>query len=470
MLITETRTMRNPWLAIDSSTSPVARAREIHVARERFLEDEPTVSGFRAPIVDSWRRSAAVGLDPGNRAGPPAVDEQEMRERFAEHPLGRLAPILRQSLAGLSEQAEHLVVVSDADGLLLSVEGDPRVRARAADEMGFVAGAQWGEQSVGTNGIGTALASDHAVQVFAGEHFSERMQWWTCAAAPIHDPVSGRVLGTVNLTAPMETVHPYSLALVMATGLTLETHLRGAHIERNGAVATGNAADVAAVSPDGGEMLLGAPATASAPVLTLDALGRDRAGVRVEGRELALSQRHSEILVLLAAHPAGMTGEQLAIALYGDDGKPVTARAEVSRLRRLFGPSIQTEPYRLEVDLRCDIATVQELLRDGRVGEAAALYRGPVLPRSEAPGVVDVRDELEGWTRRAVMASDDLEALWTWLTTPSGEDDMQAWKRFLSSVPPEDGRRGLAAARLERLRSLFDIPSETARSAVAALR
>lgn len=38
---------------------------------------------------------------------------------------------------------------------------------------------------------------------------------------------------------------------------------------------------------------------------------------------------------------------------------------------------------------------------------------------------------------------------------------MQAWKRFLSSVPHEDGRRGLAAARLERLRSLFGVPGET---------
>jgi hypothetical protein len=465
--------MHNQWLAIDSSTSPVARAREVRLARERFLEDRAAVSDLRSPIVDSWRRSAEAGIDP--RTDPLEVDEREARERFAEHPLGRLAPILNQSLAAVSGEAEHLVVVSDADGLLLSVEGDPRVRARAEEEMGFAAGAQWGEQTVGTNGIGTALAADHAVQVFAGEHFSERMQWWTCAAAPIHDPASGRLLGTVNLTAPMETVHPYSLALVIATGLTLETHLRAAYVARDGVVSQHQRAEIDALSPDGGEMVLDASPRSTrrngsrAPSqLTLEALGRDRADVRVEGRELALSQRHSEILVLLAAHPAGMNGEQLAIALYGDEGKPVTARAEISRLRRLLGPSIQTEPYRLEAEIRCDTATVQELLRDGEVAEAVSRYRGPVLPRSEAPGVADLRDELDGWTRRAVMASDDLEALWTWLTTPSGEDDMQAWKRFLSSVPPEDGRRGLAAARLERLRSLFAVPGDTARAPVGA--
>lgn len=424
--------MHNPWLAIDVSTSPVARAREVGLARERFLEDQRSASGLRSPIVDSWRRSGAAGIDPSDWTAALELDEQEARERFAEHPLGRLAPVLRKSLAAIWGEAEQLVVVSDADGLLLSVDGDPRVRERAAENMGFVAGARWSEQAAGTNGIGIALETDHAVQVFAGEHFAERMQWWTCAAAPVHDPTSGRLLGAVNLTGPMETVHPHSLALVMATGLTLETHLRSAHDERDGALAK--------PSPEG--PLDGRPRPGESrtrPVLMLDALGRDRADVRVQGRRLAL---------------------------YGDEGKPVTARAEVSRLRRILGPAIQTEPYRLEATLRSDIETVRQLLSDGEVGKAAALYRGPALPRSEAPGVVDLRNELDGWTRRAVMAGDDVEALWTWLNTPSGKDDMQAWKRFLSSVPHEDGRRGLAAARLERLRSLFGVSGETAAAPV----
>jgi hypothetical protein len=472
--------MHNPWLALDVSTSPGARAREVRSAREQFLEDPHAGVGVRGPIVDSWRRSAAVGLDPGGWTAPPELDEQQAQERFADHPLGRLAPILDHSLSALSGEAEHLVVVSDTEGLLLSVEGDPRVQERAAENMGFAAGARWSEQAVGTNAIGIALATNHAVQVFAAEHYSERMQWWTCTAAPIRDPRSGRVVGTINLTAPMETVHPHSLALVMATGLTLETHLQSAHNERAGRLgARGSSADSVAVAHDGGEMLLDAGIDLARrdgaggpvrPVLMLEALGRDRADVRVQGRRLALSQRHSEILVLLAAHPSGMTGEQLAIALYGDEGKPVTARAEISRLRRLLGPCIKTEPYRLKAAIRSDTGTVRQFLSEGEVGKAVALHRGPVLPRSEAPGVIDLRNELEGWTRRAVMASEDLEALWTWLNTASGEDDMQAWKRFLSSVPPEDGRRGLAAARLERLRSLFGLPTGASASPVGAAR
>ena len=91
-------------------------------------------------------------------------------------------------------------------------------------------------------------------------------------------------------------------------------------------------------------------------------------------------------------------------------------------------------------------------LRDGAVGEAVADY-GTLLPRSDAPGIPELpRRLLEGWTRRAVLASDDAELLWAWLGTPTGAEDLPAWKRFLAELPVDDGRRGLAAARLARLR------------------
>jgi transcriptional regulator of acetoin/glycerol metabolism len=130
----------------------------------------------------------------------------EVRDIWAEHPLGRLAPTLRGLLAEIADEAEHLMVVTDEDGRLLWIEGNPRVRSSAADEMSFVEGALWSEEAAGTNAVGTAIALDHAVQVFAAEHFNEVIQGWTCAAAPIHDPASGRVLGVVDLTGRLGTV------------------------------------------------------------------------------------------------------------------------------------------------------------------------------------------------------------------------------------------------------------------------
>ena len=102
-----------------------------------------------------------------------------------------MAPLIRECFAGIADDAAHLMVVSDADGTLLWLEGAPQVRLAAANSMNFAVGALWSEGGAGTNAIGTALAADHAVQVFAAEHFNEVVQAWTCAAAPVHDPDTG---------------------------------------------------------------------------------------------------------------------------------------------------------------------------------------------------------------------------------------------------------------------------------------
>ena len=186
--------------------------------------------------------------------------------------------------------------------------------------------------------------------------------------------------------------------------------------------------------------------------LQLWLLGRDRADVRVGGRRLELSRRHSEIAAILAARPDGITSEELALELYGDEGQPGAVRVEVCRLRKLLGESIKATPYRLCGHVECDASRVEALLERGLVRQAAELYEGPVLPRSEAPGVVRKRQTLEGWIRHAVMTSDDRVALWAWLRTASGCEDLPAWKRLLLDLDFNDPRRSLAAARVHALR------------------
>ena len=126
----------------------------------------------------------------------------------------------------MAEEADHLVVITDANGVLLSVEGSPSLRLRAADHMNFTEGTLWSEPGAGTNAIGTAIAADHAVQVFGPEHFNEVVQRWTCSAAPIHDPDTGELLGVIDLTGDFSTVQPHSLAVATATAQAVEAWLR----------------------------------------------------------------------------------------------------------------------------------------------------------------------------------------------------------------------------------------------------
>jgi hypothetical protein len=496
--------LRNPWLAIDASTSPARRAREVRRAWERFLGgDQP--DSIREPIAESWRGSSEGGVDPSaNGSAPSVADDDEAAARWEVHPLLSVAPLIRECLAGIADDAAHLMVVSDADGTLLWLEGAPAVRLAAANSMNFAVGALWSEGGAGTNAIGTALAADHAVQVFAAEHFNEVVQAWTCAAAPVHDPDTGRVLGVIDLTSRMSTVHPHSFAVAVATAGAVEAHLRCLMHEGDArlrsryrdrvmrgsddrALVT-SSGRVIATSPQhwmpearldmpasGGEFTLPSGVPAFAEPLERDGaflvrrieyarnghahrpvqlrlLGDDHPCAVVDGRPHSLGRRQAEILTLLCLHPAGLNTEQLGSEIYGDDASNSTVRGEVSRLRKQIGLAIDTDPYRFAGHVESDLGHVRALLARGAIREAAELYAGPLLPHSDAPGVERERGSLEGWIRHAVMTGDDRDAVWAWVQTPSGQDDAAAWRQVLLALDYRDPRRSQAAAQVGRLR------------------
>ena len=223
---------QNPWLAIDAATPPARRALELRRDWERFISGGG-VSGVRSPVAESWRRSLDAGVDPsGGRLAAVASDREEASEHWQAHPLAEAAPLIRDCLASIAVESDELIVVSDAAGMLLALEGSTKVRSLAADSMNFTEGALWSETSAGTNAIGTALAADHAVQIFATEHFVEPVQAWTCAAAPVHDPETGELIGVIDVTGLKKHVHPHTLAIVMTTARAVESHLRRLQQER----------------------------------------------------------------------------------------------------------------------------------------------------------------------------------------------------------------------------------------------
>jgi signal transduction histidine kinase len=225
---------RNPWLAIDAGTPPDLRASEVRREWERFV-GAGVVNGLRAPVADSWRRSRDAGVAPAGRSwsAPVAAERDEALTRWEVHPLRAAAPVIRDCLGSLADDSEHLIVVSDASGVLLQLEGNAGLRSLAADSMNFTEGALWSEHGSGTNAIGTALAADHAVQIFASEHFVEVVQAWTCSAAPVHDPDTGEVLGVIDLTGLERSVHPHSLAVAASAARAVEGHLRQRLRERD---------------------------------------------------------------------------------------------------------------------------------------------------------------------------------------------------------------------------------------------
>ena len=423
----------NPWLALDLGTDPAERIRQVGRAHESFLSGNERFVGppVRSVVADSWKRSASAL--PGADSTPPIeLSDGDLEEYRAAHPLARVLPIFRDLLGGLAEDGDHLMAVCDADGRLLWVEGAAAVM-RGAERMNFVPGARWDEEHAGTNAPGTALAIDHSLQIFATEHFSRPVQGFTCAAAPIHDPATGRLLGAIDVTGGDHLAHPHSLALVRATALAAEAYL-GSQLP---------------------------PPACAGRVL---ALGHNEATLTFAGTRRKLGRRHSELVVLLLAHPEGRTGEELGVDLYGDDVSPVTVRAELSRLRRSLGPELlESRPYRLRAELDADFRTVIRLLERGRVAEALDEYAGPLLPGSDAPGVARLRRLVDGQLRAALLASRDHSLLRVWLRAPWGADDLEIWEAYARLLPHGSPARPLAVNRVRQLAAEYGLATSLQR-------
>ena len=426
----------NGWTA-EAGPDPAASAREIARAKDALLSGTGSGAGdpgIRPMVAQSWERCA--DLDPDENP-PVTLYGSDLDAYRAAHPLSIVIGLLRDLVGSVAEDGRHLMAVSDGEGRLLWVEGHAAPR-RLAERMNFVEGAVWDEANAGTNAPGTALALDHAVQIFAAEHYRPQVQAWTCAAAPVHDPFTGRILGVVDVTGGDIVAHPHSLALVSAAARAAEAQLAatsGWRRESGGALWVPEKGCGGRVG--GGVRLL--------------ALGRDQAVVFQGGRETRLNRRHSEILVILAQHPEGLTADQLAASLYDDWAAEATVRVEVARLRRVLGDLVGSRPYRLIEPMTADFLDMAKALRDKDPAAALAAYGGSLLPRSEAPEVIAQRHWLDVRLRTAVIESGSAPLLEDWLDR-CGADDLDAWERLVPLLPPS-ARRSEALAEVRRLRN-----------------
>jgi GAF domain len=438
------------WVAIDSSTDRREWALRLARAHERGLAGATAQPEVREVIDQSWRRSARARVDPIEGIAPLVMSVDEATARWESSPLRVAEPILHELLADVGTAGQQVVLVCDADGTMLWIDGDPAVLEQAT-QVHLERGSGWSEERAGTNAMGTALAAGHPLQVFSAEHFAVPVHEWTCSAAPVRDQESGETIGVLDLSGEIGTAHPHSLALVEAAARMIEAELARAAAERAAALRgrDGERRQVGGFRI--GEEDRALPAGGAA--LRTSFLGRDGALVEAGTRSVRLSPRHSEILCLLSLAPEGMGAERLALELHGDFGKPVTARAELSRLRRALPGAIVANPYRLAVEPRNDRREVEELLGAGRLAEALDAYPGPLLPDSEAPLVVEARQRLDDGLRDAILASEDPALLEAWLGNPSGEDDVEACRALIALLGDEDPRRPAAISRLRRLLS-----------------
>lgn len=426
----------SPWSATSGDSDPRRLSRALRVAHDQFVSTGRPGSHLRSLVADSWQRSLSSGVDPDSIAPPIDLVGDAVEEYRSSHPLAAVMPVVRELLVSDAYDQSFLVVVSDCHGRLLWVEGNHDLRSRA-ESVHLVEGALWREDVGGTNAVGTAIVLDRPVQVFAAEHFRRMVQPWSCTAAPIHDPATGMLLGTLDVTGDDVIAAPHVLTMIKAAVAAAEGELRLRQLVGPGRHA---AAQGLYVPP---------PVT---PAARLEVLGNDSAMLHMPGRSTRLSLRHGELLLLLALHPEGLTAEQLSVHLHEHDVPLVTIRAEMSRLRRILGGAfLASRPYRVLERLETDVDDLRRALDRGAFAEALDLYAGPVLPRSESPTVVTLREEVRRSVRDTLLGHASPDVLLRYAEDSDGRDDVEIWQACLDQLPTASPRHTRVRSQLHWL-------------------
>ncbi|MGO4384980.1 transcriptional regulator [Specibacter sp. RAF43] len=414
---------------------------------DRFRPDR-----LRPLVRESWQRSLTSQPSPVAATPPIVWERRELVDIRGNHPLAAIMPVIQRLLVLPSHDTGLLIAVGDEHGRLLWVEGDAAAR-RHGEDINFTTGTDWSEAAVGTSAPGTALVLGRSVQIMGAEHFNPAVHSWSCTAVPVHDPDSGGILGIVDITGGANAVGANTLSLVQATVAAAEAQLRIQRLEYLAGARRGPATMSTATT---GTARTGTPKSGARPLYrdSLQVLGRDQGVLHIAGAAVTLSERHTEILTMLALHPGGLSAEELSDMVYPDGTSLTSIRAEMVRLRRLLhqhDPSLvpESRPYRLPRTLVVDAEQVLNYLHRGAHRLALGIYRGEVLPRSQAPEIAALRTRVGLLLREAILSDASPDVVLAYLQLPEAADDAEAWHCALRLLPPRSPRRAAVVAHLE---------------------
>lgn len=133
-----------------------------------------------------------------------------------------LLKIARSTLASTQSALEGTttwLALADAEGTVTyEWAAVPRLRRQLA-RADVAEGADLAQRSAGRNGVGVALATRSPTVIRGTEHVDERMHNLVCAASPVLHPLTGKILGAVNVTSLAGESNPHlkiALSMVLA--------------------------------------------------------------------------------------------------------------------------------------------------------------------------------------------------------------------------------------------------------------
>lgn len=182
---------------------------------ERVYESARQVSSAASsPIVASWRRCMVKHrLAPEESRVPWRLDDAELRvARERSSGLISTASLELDRLFLTVGKAGCCLLLTDENGIALDRRGAAG-DDREFRDLGLWSGTVWSEASIGTNGIGTALADERSVMVFRDEHFLSANMRLCCTSAPVRDHL-GRIAAVIDISSCRDDANEMTMTIL----------------------------------------------------------------------------------------------------------------------------------------------------------------------------------------------------------------------------------------------------------------
>jgi transcriptional regulator of acetoin/glycerol metabolism len=151
-----------------------------------------------------------------------APEDRRTPLRLTDHEFRRALEESEQLIASASDELDRLFTTTGKAGccLLLTDRNGIALERRGAagddkqfHDLGLWIGSVWTEASIGTNGIGTAIADERAISIFRDQHFFCSNINLSCTTAPIRDH-RGQLAAALDISTCREDVNEMTLTII----------------------------------------------------------------------------------------------------------------------------------------------------------------------------------------------------------------------------------------------------------------
>ncbi|WP_175943233.1 sigma-54-dependent Fis family transcriptional regulator [Caballeronia sp. BCC1704] len=182
-------------------------------------------NGWLIPAIrNAHQRSETFGLHASTRPDYDVLPHADLLLKLEQNRVlcAHATPVM-ESLREQIVNTQSMIVLTDAQGLILHSTGDDDFLARA-EKVALRPGANWAEERQGTNAIGTAIAERSATVVHGDQHYLAANRFLTCSSVPILNPY-GDLIGVLDVTGDHRSYHRHTMALARMSVQMIENHL-----------------------------------------------------------------------------------------------------------------------------------------------------------------------------------------------------------------------------------------------------